>query len=194
MGILMAEMMTEFASMPWDYKKLDDDFVDFFKNRIDQNLSVIDLGCGSGSQSWQLEQLGFDVTATDNKNVLQHDIKKFILDDALDSKLNKKYDIIIDRALIHGLWTDKNKHKYFEMINNITHDKSIILLKVMSQYEVRFNNIGGPYRFTEEQLTKLYSGLNFKCVKLIDTYIYSNNIQPYLRGYFSIYKKEGIPE
>ena len=122
-----------------------------------------------------------------------YDIKNFVIDDALDSKLNKKYDIVVDKGLIHNLFhLKKTRHKYFEMIGNITHEESYILLKVLSPYEARFNpsTHSGPYRFSEKQLKEFFSGFDFKCIKLIDTHFYSN-IQPYLRGYFSIYKKEG---
>jgi hypothetical protein len=37
-------------------------------------------------------------------NALEYDIKNFIIDDALNSKLTEKYDIIIDRGLIHNLF------------------------------------------------------------------------------------------
>ena len=178
---------------PWSYDDFDKDFHDFFKSKFYKDFSVIDLGCGNGSQAWHIEKMRFDVTATDIVNALTYDIKNFIIDDALDSKLNKKYDIVVDKGLIHNLFhLKKTRHKYFEMIGNITHDKSYILLKVLSPYEARFNpsTHSGPYRFNEKQLREFFSGFNFKCIKLIDTFFYSN-IQPYLRGYFSIYKKEG---
>ena len=180
---------------PWNYDKFDKDLSHFFRIRIldNKNFSVIDLGCGNGAQAHYIEKSGnLDVTATDIVNVLEYDIKNFIIDDALDSKLDKKYDIIIDRGLIHNLFhLKKKRHKYFEMIGNITHDESYILLKVLSPYEARFNPTthSGPYRFNEKQLTEFFTGFNFKCIKLVDTYFYSN-IQPYLRGYFSIYRKE----
>ena len=195
------EKLYEEKKPPWNYDKFDNDLLHFFRIRIFDNkkYSVIDLGCGNGSQAHYIEnQFGnennnvFDVTATDIVNVLEYDIKNFVIDDALDSKLDKKYDIIIDRGLIHNLFhLKKKRHKYFEMIGNITHDESYILLKVLSPYEARFNPTthSGPYRFNEKQLTEFFSVFNFKCIKLVDTYFYSN-IQPYLRGYFSIYKKE----
>ena len=186
---------------PWNYDLFDDDLSYFFRTRIFDNkkFSVIDLGCGNGSQAHHIEKSGnligkniFDVTATDIVNVLEYDVKNFVIDDALDSKLDKKYDIIIDRGLIHNLFhLKKKRHKYFEMMGNIIHDESYILLKVLSPYEARFNPTthSGPYRFNEKQLTEFFTGFNFKCIKLVDTYFYSN-IQPYLRGYFSIYRKE----
>ena len=187
---------------PWNYDYFDKDLSDFFRIRIFDNkkFSVIDLGCGNGSQSYYIEnQFGnennniFDVTATDIVDALEYDVKNFIIDDALDSKLTKKYDIIIDRGLIHNLFhLEKTRHKYFEMISNIVHDESYILLKVLSPYETRFHPAthSGPYRFNEDQLMKFFSGYGFTCIQLKDTFFYSN-IEPPLRGYFSVYKKEG---
>ena len=178
---------------PWNYDDFDIDFKNFFKGKFYKKFSVIDLGCGNGSQAYHIEKLGFDVTATDIVNALEYDIKNFVIDDALDSKLTKKYDIILDRGLIHNLFHLKKKaYKYFEMIENITHDKSYILLKVLSPYETRFNPKidSGPYRFNEKQLIEFFSSFNFKCIQLRDTFFYSN-ITPHLRGYFSVYKKEG---
>ena len=179
-------------SAPWNYDGFDEDFRKFLKIRFSEDCTVIDLGCGNGSQVHHIEKLGFEVTGTDVVNALEYDIKNFVIDDALDSKLNKKYDIIIDRGLIHNLFhLKKKRHKYFEMIGNIIHDKSYILLKVLSPYEARFNpsTNSGPYRFNEKQLTEFFTGFGFACTQLKDTYFYSN-IQPHLRGYFSIYRKE----
>ena len=196
------EKQYEEKKPPWNYDYFDKDLSVFFRKRCFDNkkFSVIDLGCGNGSQAHYIEnQFGnerniFNVTATDIVNALEYDIKNFVIDDALDSKLTKKYDIIIDRGLIHNLFHLKNKrHKYFEMIGDIIHDESYILLKVMSQYETRFNPAthSGPYRFNEKQLMEFFSGFDFKCIELKDTFFYSN-IEPHLRGYFSVYKKGNI--
>ena len=182
---------------PWNYDKFDKDLSQFFRIRILDNkkFSVIDLGCGNGAQAHYIEKSGnLDVTATDIVNVLEYDVKNFIIDDALDSKLTKKYDIIVDRGLIHNLFHLKDKrHKYFEMIGNIIHDESYIVLKVLSPYESRFNPAthSGPYRFNEKQLMEFFSGFDFTCIQLKDTFFYSN-IEPPLRGYFSVYKKGNI--
>ena len=176
---------------PWDYNEFDVDFKEELLSLSSNNKTVIDFGCGNGSQAHYIEKLGYDVTAVDIVNVLKYDVKNFVINDALNSKLTKTYDIIVDRGLVHNLFHLENRNKYFEMIGNITHEKSYILLKVMSPYETRFHPLthSGPYRFTERQLTKFFMGFKFKCVQLKDTYFYSN-IQPYLRGYFCVYEKE----
>ena len=181
-------------SVPWNYDGFDEDLKKFLGDTFwhTRILNIIDLGCGNGSQVYHMEKCGFNVTGTDVVNALEYDIENFIIDDALDSKLNKKYDLILDRGLIHNLFhLKKKRHKYFEMIGNIIHDESYILLKVLSPYEARFNPAthSGPYRFNEKQLTEFFTGFGFSCVELKDTFFYSN-IQPYLRGYFSIYRKE----
>ena len=181
-------------SAPWNYDGFDEDLKKFLGDTFwhTRILNIIDLGCGNGSQVYHMEKCGFNVTGTDVVNALEYDIENFIIDDALDSKLNKKYDLILDRGLIHNLFhLKKKRHKYFEMIGNVIHDESYILLKVLSPYEARFNPAthSGPYRFNEKQLTEFFTGFGFSCVELKDTFFYSN-IQPYLRGYFSIYRKE----
>ena len=176
---------------PWDYNEFDVDFKEELLSLSSNNKTVIDLGCGNGSQAHYIEKLGYDVTAVDIVNVLKYDVKNFVINDALNSKLTKTYDIIVDRGLVHNLFHLENRNKYFEMIGDITHEKSYILLKVMSPYETRFHPLthSGRYRFTEKQLVKFFMGFKFKCVQLKDTYFYSN-IQPYLRGYFCVYEKE----
>ena len=175
----------------WNYSELDKDFDEVFK-KLNPRSTVIDLGCGNGAQAYHIQKMGFDVTGTDVVNALEYKLNNFVLDDALQSKLTKKYDVIVDRGLIHNLFHLKEtRHKYFEMIGNITHDDSYIILKVLSPYEARFNpsTHSGPYRFNEKQLEGFYSGFGFKCVELKDTLFYTN-LQPHLRGYLGIYKKE----
>ena len=186
---LWEEEYNKYDIPPWNSDEFDLDYKDYFKNKRD--LSVIDLGCGNGSQVYYLEQLGFDVTGTDIVNALEYDIKKFIIDDSLNSKLTEKYDVVLDKGLIHNLIYDQRRSNYFEMVDNITHDTSVIVLKVLSKDEMRFNpNVSSPnpYRFTKDQLVNLYSPLGFECFSFKDTYFYSH-LKPYLKGYMTIYKK-----
>ena len=169
---------------PWDHDSLDLDFKEYFKDK--SNLSVIDLGCGNGSQAYHLEEMGFDVTATDVHNVLTYDVSNFIIDDALDSQIKEKYDVILDRGLIHNIIMLRDYNNYFDMIDRISHNNTTILLKVLSPYEIRFRV--GPYRFSEDQLGELYSQSGFKCASINDGYFYSN-VNPYLRAYYCVYEK-----
>ena len=177
----------------YDYHGFDKDYREFFNKFQNPNLySVIELGCGNGSLCYNLEQSGFNVTGTDIQNYLEYFIGNFIIDDALNSRLNMKYDFIIDRGLIHNLILDDRVDRYFDTIENITHDQSVILLKVLSPYEIRcspfVDDPDGPYRFDEDELRDLYYELGFQCSFLKDTYFYSNEL-PYLRGYFALYEK-----
>ncbi len=177
----------------YDYHDFDEDYKKFFRKfEHSRDYSIVELGCGNGSLCYHLEQLGFNVLGTDIQNTLEYWITNFVIDDALNSRLNKKFDFIIDRGLIHNLIRDDRRDGYFDTIENITHDESIILLKVLSPYEIRcspfFDQPNGPYRFDEDELMDLYCDLGFQCSLLQDTYFYSNE-SPYLRGYFALYEK-----
>ena len=175
-------------STPWNYNFLDEDFKNFFEKQ-NKNKTIIDLGCGNGSQSYFLEKMGFKVKAIDIVKQLKYKVKDFLIDDILQSNLNEKFDFIIDRGLIHNLFPLTNSKNYFNTIDNISKKNSILLLKVLSPYEIRYhpNVLGqsGPYRFNEEQLKTLYD--NYKLVEIKDTYYYSQ-IKPYLRSYMCVYK------
>ena len=176
----------------WDCNYFDLDFHDFFEFDF-KVKSIIDLGCGNGSQAYFLEDMGYDVTGTDIQNQLKYFISNFIIDDALNSRLNKKYDVILDRGLIHNLYHDERRDNYFDMIDRISHDDTTILLKVLSPYEIRcnpyFEDPDGPYRFHEDELEYLYYP-KFKCDLIEDTYFYTDNVQPHLRGYYCVYSRD----
>ncbi len=42
-------------SAPWNYDGFDEDFRKFLKIRFSENCTVIDLGCGNGSQAHYIE-------------------------------------------------------------------------------------------------------------------------------------------
>ena len=49
-------------SAPWNYDGFDEDFRVFLKTKFFKDFTVIDLGCGNGSQVHHIEKLGFRVT------------------------------------------------------------------------------------------------------------------------------------
>ena len=50
----------------YDYHGFDPDYKNFFERFTNpKDYSVIELGCGNGSLSYYIEQLGFNVTGTD---------------------------------------------------------------------------------------------------------------------------------
>ena len=42
---------------PWNYDDFDEDFRGFLKSKFYKDFTVIDLGCGNGSQAWHIEKL-----------------------------------------------------------------------------------------------------------------------------------------
>ena len=197
----------------YDYNEFDLDYKQFFELfENPRDYSVLDLGCGNGSLCYHLEQMGFNVTGTDIKNNLDFFIGNFVIDNVLNTRLNKKYDFVIDRGLAHNLvrsqeHDDVTKRifskvdhynegtlpiEYYDTIDRVTHQDSVILLKVLSPYEIRcspfVDDPYGPYRFHEDELEDLYYDLDFEMVSLEDTYFYGSEV-PHLRGYFALYEK-----
>ena len=98
----------------YDYHGFDKDYKQFFEKFTNtKDYSIIELGCGNGSLCYNLEQSGFNVTGTDIQNTLEYFIGNFVIDDAMNSRLNKKYDFVIDRGLIHNLIKDEKLKKWF---------------------------------------------------------------------------------
>ena len=174
---------------PWNYDKLDDDLDKFFKNKS-KKKTILDLGCGDGSQSFFLQKQGFKVKSTDIVKELKYKLKDFMKDDILKSKLDGKFDYVIDRGLLHNIVVSPDIMNYLNTLKDITKKGSEILLKVLSPYEIRFHHLAkesGPFRFTEKQLENVY-GDKFKLKSMIDTYYYCN-MKPHLRAYFCVYKR-----
>ena len=77
-------------SAPWNYDGFDEDFRKFLGSKFYKDFTVIDLGCGNGSQAHHIEKLGFRVTGTDVVNALEYDIEDFIIDDNIFSGASAK--------------------------------------------------------------------------------------------------------
>lgn len=100
--------------LPWDVDTPDINLVQWFDSLTIKPVHVLELGCGSGVNSVWLAQQGCQVTAVDfhssatettrlyaqkhnvNIDVVQLDVLK-------DNLPNKKFDLIFDRGLFHGI-------------------------------------------------------------------------------------------
>lgn len=88
--------------------------------------NALDLGCGSGSQSFFLSSLGVNCTGIDiSKTAINEGIKlskklghkiEFICGDACDFNLGKKFDLITDSCLLHCLVWKEDRAKFFSRI------------------------------------------------------------------------------
>ena len=128
----------EVEEMAWYEKNLDHDLE---KEIVSGNLSkgrFLDLGTGPGTQAFQLEKRGFDVTATDlSENAIDKAKKlsnkiNFVTDDFLNSKLpDNEFDYIFDRGCFH-VFDVSQREKYVEQIKRILKNNGKLFLKCMS--------------------------------------------------------------
>ncbi len=90
-----------------------------------KNGCSLDLGCGSGSQSFFLEKIGFKCTAVDvsqtaidvgKKLAEEFDSSiKFLCDDVCHLELNQKFDLITDSCLLYCLVWEKDRYNFFDI-------------------------------------------------------------------------------
>lgn len=93
--------------MPWYSKHLDKDLKYELSDRNIRTGTFLDLGTGPGTQASALAEMGFKVTGTDisekaiEKAKLVNTKVFFFQDDILNSKLEMKFDYILDRGCFH---------------------------------------------------------------------------------------------
>lgn len=90
--------------------------------------NALDLGCGSGSQSFYLSSVGFNCTGIDISQTAIDEGKKlsdkldmsieFICGDACDFKFDKQFDLITDSCLLHCLVWEDDRSKFFDRIRS----------------------------------------------------------------------------
>lgn len=182
---------TDVKHLPWYSKQLDNDLEQELKLRNISNASILDLGTGPGTQAIQLSKLGFDVTATDiSENAILKASKlsnkvKFIVDDILDSKLEKNsFDYVFDRGCFHTL-SPKDRKIYIKNMKRILKDDGILFLKCFSIKEQEITQ--GPHRFSIQDIKEIFSN-DFIIEKIEDT-IFKGTLSPEPKALFIVMKK-----
>jgi 2-polyprenyl-3-methyl-5-hydroxy-6-metoxy-1,4-benzoquinol methylase len=157
---------------------------DYFSNIINSDKvnpgTALDLGCGTGIKSIFLTQRGFEVTGVDisktaidyaNKNAQKADVKiNFIAADATDLSFldDKKFDLILDWANLHGIEKEKRK-QYIQEIVNHTKKGSKLILRCFGRKKENKEAVTRPMGvislFTKAELEQLYS----KYFKILET-------------------------
>ena len=141
---------------------------------------VLDLGCGTGMESIFLTTKGFTVTGIDiSKTAINYAIQnskkenfkiEFVIADAtnLDFLKNRKFDLILDWANLHGIIKNK-RDKYIEEILKHTQKGSKLILRCFGRLENEDNtvsrSIGNIFLFTKRDIKKIY-GKHFKILEV----------------------------
>lgn len=146
------------AGLMWHLDTLDKDLELELLNRNITTGTFLDLGCGHGSQSNILQQMGFQVTGTDISDPMLAYAKNvnskvtYINDDILNTNLDTKFDYVFDRGCFH-LFHEDERSQYVEKVHGLV--KNLLFLKASSDK----NKVKGmtPVQFSEDVLVNVFS-------------------------------------
>ena|ERR687885_144741 len=180
-------------SMPWFNPELDLDLDEALTNLNIQTGTALDLGTGPGTQAMALAERGFEVTATDlSETAIEKALAKakekgldicFRQDDILNSKLDQKFDFVLDRGCFH-VFPPEQRQNYIRVVDSLIKPKGYLFLKCFSQLETRE---AGPYRFTPEEIQEIFSS-RFNVTSVKET-VYYGTLDPLPRALFCVLEK-----
>jgi 2-polyprenyl-3-methyl-5-hydroxy-6-metoxy-1,4-benzoquinol methylase len=140
-----------------------------------------------------LAERGFKVTATDISEAAvsraQSIAKEKGLDiswkqdDIFNSKLDSQFDLVFDRGCFH-VFPPERRHDYVRVVGRLIKPKGYLFLKCFSHLQPGEE---GPYRFTPEEITEIFSS-QFKVCSVEET-VYQGTLDPFPRALFSVLEK-----
>lgn len=171
----------------FETEELVDNTLKFIKEKFDNNIKVIDLGCGSGviSITMKLKMPSLDVTALDISDkaleVTNHNMKKHNVDinivkgDMLDN-IKEKYDVIIsnppyiskneeiedivkDNEPEIALYAEENGYYFYEKI--LSKARSVLNDKYLIAFEIGYTQKEGIFKIAD----KYFKDCKKECLK-----------------------------
>ena len=182
------------AQLPWYHPELDPDVKAIAtKTALTLPKTLWDLGTGQGNQAALLQQMGFQVTATDFSHSAialakqQHPYINFLQDDVLNSQLTNQlthqFDIILDRGCFHT-FDPENRPTYRQALLNRLKPGGQFWLKCFSDLEP---GEGGPYRYSEAELLAQF--VPPLTVVSMQRSQYFGQLDPYPQAWFAVFQK-----
>lgn len=159
-----------FDDLGWYSKEIDPDLEKTLEKKNICEGSFLDLGTGPGTQATELAKKGFQVTGTDISLSAIHKLKKqstnvhFLMDDILNSKINRKFDYIFDRGCFHTI-QPSDREIYCKQVYRLLSENGLLFLKCFSTRESLFR---GPYRFSTVNIRTIFKDF-FYIEEIFDT-------------------------
>ena len=110
-----------------------------------KNGTVLDLGSGSGSQSFYLSKKGFSCTAVDISQTAINIGKKlskeldldieYLCEDVCALNLNRKFDIITDSCVLHCIVTDEDRKSFYRSVRSHMKEDGRFFIYTMIRHE-----------------------------------------------------------
>lgn len=193
---------------PWFIATLDPDIEVHLRASGSTGLDILDVGTCSGAQAIELARRGHRVVATEISETALAMARRaaaaqpglaieFLMDDIADSRLgDHRFDVVIDRGCYHSICSF-NHEEYVATVRRVTRPGGVVLLKVMSSDETRFDSfeeIDGrqvrmPFHFTAEQLRKLFAP-HFTIEQLRGSFFFSSVIGEPARAHFVVLRND----
>lgn len=129
---------------------LNQDTLNMLEKNLKEKKKLLDIACGSGTYSIELEKLGHKLTAIDldetmiekakeksNKSIEYKTMNMLDID-----KINKKFDGVfcIGNSLVH-LDNIKEIEDFFEKVYNLLNDEGIFIFQIINYDRVIKNNV-----------------------------------------------------
>ncbi len=150
--------------LPWFYDALDADMAEALQRLQIDRGRLLDIGCGPGTQSVALAELGFQVTATDiSATAVQATRQRAAeagvsidvqVDNVLESGLCEPFDLIIDRGVCHSFADPADQQRYLATMARLLKAGGYLLLKCFHKDER--GEIGPPCRYDEADIHRLF--------------------------------------
>jgi 2-polyprenyl-3-methyl-5-hydroxy-6-metoxy-1,4-benzoquinol methylase len=181
------------AEIPWHSDKPDQEFINLIENKRINPNSVLDIGCGAGTDSIYLASKGCKVTAIDVSHeaikIARERAEKvgveinFIAGNFLDIEFdNGSFDFINDRGFFHHI-NPSYREKVAIKINNLLKSNGCYYLRCWSDKEEESGR--GPYRISRDEIKNTFSKF-FKIVEIKDFRFGGKGA----RGYTCLMRKE----
>ncbi len=181
-------------SMPWFCPELDVDVASAIESTAIAPKTALDLGTGPGTQAIALARLGFAATGTDISPSAVEKAKaraekegvhvSFVCDDILDSSLEARFGLIMDRGCFHVLDADQ-RHTYINTVSDLLEDDGLLFLKTFHKQETREE--GPPNRFEAEDINSMFAP-TFELITSSDS-VFESTLDSDPKALFCVLKK-----
>ena len=176
----------ESGDTPWDIGKPDINLIQTVNTIPIVPCKALDIGCGTGDNSFWLSQNGFQVTGVDISEVaIQKAMEKaskanvnciFIVIDFLISKIEgRPFDFAFDRGCLHALRSDEERTIFAK--NVADHLEAVGLwLSLIGNADEQRDRPGPPQRTARDIVNAVEP--HFELLSLVSGYFGSNSPNP----------------
>lgn len=186
-----------------------------YYKRVREQVSIVDVGCGGGANTWYLAKEGFDVYAFDGSKSAVEKTKNRIVQEGLEAQFkvadaantgygDEQFDVVIDSAVIYANTTSGVSCILDEMYRILKPEGKIFSTGLFSEDTTGFGtgekiddktyrnlesgaiaNLETIHFFDEKEIRELWSQKGFKNIK-IDKLVRTEYNQEITIGYYIV--------